>query len=111
LIALPLLPDDATKVCPDKVIARYLCAPYVCDNVQKLVTLLVIQAIVAVHGLEESLMIFPDDGSKLPVIACTRTPVIVRVSDLLAFASVEKVAVIVEAVTATDAAVISLHAV
>gem|GEM_PF-5870828 len=70
-MAVPLLPDEATYVCPGIVTTKYLCAPKVCESDQKFVTLFVIHAMVAVPGFPEVLRIFHVEGKIFPVIAWT----------------------------------------
>lgn len=86
----------------------FLAAPVVCESDQKAVTSQVAPTILAVPGVTQVLRISPADGITLPLIACTSIPEIVRASNLSATPSVENVTVIVEFVTAIEAAVISV---
>ena len=107
LIAVQIFPVIAVNVCPDKVITKFFGAPGICESDQKFVTPLVIHTIVAVPGLADVLRIFHEEGSKLPVIACTSHPLRVKLSNALALLSVVNVIVSVVSVRREVAAVIS----
>ena len=107
MIGTPTFPVIAWNVCPDKVIKRFLGAPGICDSVQKLVTLFVTHTMDMVPGLEDSLIMFHEEGSNFPSTGLTCIPLKVTLSALFV-PPIVKVSVMVFAVIDNDPAVIFL---
>lgn len=110
--AVPPCHELMVNVCPGRTISRYFPVPATCESDQKLVTSLLIQAIVSVQGFPDVLKIFTAPVITLPVIAWTRTPVIVKISEPLSPQGFGVVIVAVTVVAVTDivAALISCPA-